>query len=82
MVIEQIKVGFDNFSYIIYDLVSKESAVVDPSININKQVDFLKTKKLELKYIINTHHHRDHTLKNDKLKETISRSKNNSLRGI
>ena len=75
MVIEQIKVGFDNFSYIIYDLVSKESVVVDPSININKQVDFLKTKKLELKYIINTHHHRDHTLKNDKLKETYPEAK-------
>ena len=69
MGIEQIKVGFDNFSYIIYDLISKESAIVDPSINITKQIDFLKVKKLDLKYIINTHHHRDHTLKNDKIKE-------------
>ena len=69
MTIEQIKVGFDNYSYIIYDLSSKKSALVDPSINIKKQVDFLKSKNLELRYIINTHHHMDHTLKNEKLKE-------------
>jgi len=75
MSIEQIKVGFDNFSYIIYDLISKESAVVDPSININKQVDFLKTKQLDLKYIINTHHHRDHTLMSDKLKKMYPEAK-------
>ncbi len=75
MAIEQIKVGFDNFSYIIYDLISKESAVVDPSININKQVDFLKSKQLDLKYIINTHHHRDHTLMNDKLKKMYPEAK-------
>ena len=75
MSIEQIKVGFDNFSYIIYDLISKESAVVDPSININKQVDFLKAKKLDLKYIINTHHHRDHTLMSDKLKKMYPEAK-------
>jgi glyoxylase-like metal-dependent hydrolase (beta-lactamase superfamily II) len=75
MSIEQIKVGFDNFSYIIYDLISKESAVVDPSININKQVDFIKTKQLDLKYIINTHHHRDHTLMSDKLKKMYPEAK-------
>jgi len=33
MVVEQIKVGFDNFSYIIYDAVEKESSVVDPSFD-------------------------------------------------
>jgi len=75
MSIEQIKVGFDNFSYIIYDLINKESAVIDPSININKQVDFLKAKKLDLKYIINTHHHRDHTLMSDKLKKMYPEAK-------
>ena len=86
MAIEQIKVGFDNFSYIIYDSISKESVVVDPSININKQVDFLKSKKLDLKYIINTHHHSDHTSKNVKLKKfypkakiTVSKAHMNSL---
>ena len=75
MPIEQIKVGFDNFSYIIYDMISKESAVVDPGFDINIQVDFLKEKKLVLKYIINTHHHKDHTLKCYKLKKMYPKAK-------
>ncbi len=75
MSIVQIKIGLDNFSYIIYDLLSKESAGVDPSININKQVDFLKSKKLDLKYIINTHYHSDHTGMNKKLKKLYPKAK-------
>jgi hydroxyacylglutathione hydrolase len=73
--IKQIVVGFDNFSYLIYDLIEKESAVVDPSFDIKKQVAFLKSEKLELKYIINTHHHSDHTLKNKNLKELYPKAK-------
>lgn len=67
MEIKQIRVGFDNYSYIVYDSFSKNSVIIDPSVDIKKQVDFLKSEKLDLKYIINTHHHSDHTLKNDKL---------------
>jgi glyoxylase-like metal-dependent hydrolase (beta-lactamase superfamily II) len=69
MVVKQIKVSFDNFSYIIYDTSTKESVIVDPSMDIKKQVEFLKLKNLELKYIINTHYHIDHTNRNKKLKE-------------
>jgi glyoxylase-like metal-dependent hydrolase (beta-lactamase superfamily II) len=69
MLVKQIKVSFDNFSYIIYDTSTKESVVVDPGMDIKKQVEFLKLKNLELKYIINTHYHIDHTNRNEKLKE-------------
>lgn len=69
MVVKQIKVSFDNFSYIIYDTSTKESVIVDPGMDIKKQVEFLKLKNLELKYIINTHYHIDHTNRNEKLKE-------------
>ena len=75
MAIEQIKVGFDNFSYIIYDLKSKESAIVDPSTNIEYQVDFLNSNKLDLKYIINTHHHIDHMSKNKELSRLFPKTK-------
>jgi glyoxylase-like metal-dependent hydrolase (beta-lactamase superfamily II) len=69
MLVKQIKVSFDNFSYIIYDTSTKESVIVDPGMDIKKQVEFLKLKNLELKYIINTHYHIDHTNRNEKLKE-------------
>jgi glyoxylase-like metal-dependent hydrolase (beta-lactamase superfamily II) len=75
MVIQQIKVGFDNFSYIVYDLKIKDSAIIDPSTNIIKQINFLKPKKLDLKYIINTHHHIDHTDKNVELSKLYPKAK-------
>jgi glyoxylase-like metal-dependent hydrolase (beta-lactamase superfamily II) len=75
MTIEQTKVGFDNFSYIIYDEKSKKAAVVDPSYNALKQIDFLKSNGLELLYLINTHYHSDHTGKNKRILETYPESK-------
>ena len=75
MCIKQIKVGYDNFSYIIYDIDSKLGAIVDPSYDINESLQFLKDKNLELKYIINTHHHNDHTNKNKDLKKLYPNSK-------
>jgi len=75
MTIKQIKAGFDNFSYITYDSLSKEAAIVDPSVSITKQVEFLKEKELSLNYIINTHHHSDHTNKNRKLRDMYPEAK-------
>jgi len=75
MTIEQIKIGFDNFSYIIYDKPSKKAAVVDPSYNALKQVEFIKSNDLELVYVINTHYHSDHTDKNKRLLNTFPQSK-------
>ena len=75
MTIEQIKIGFDNFSYVIYDKPSKKAAVVDPSYNALKQVEFIKSRNLELVYVINTHYHNDHTNKNKRLLDTFPQSK-------
>jgi len=75
MSIKQIKVGFDNFSYIIYDHHSKKAAVVDTSYDIKKTVDFIESNNLILEYIISTHYHRDHTSKNKKLKQLYPDSK-------
>ena len=71
----QIKVGLDNFSYIIFDKRTIKAAVIDPSIDIRKTVDFLKSKNLNLKYIFNTHNHSDHIRKNKDLKELYPNSK-------
>lgn len=49
-------------SYITYDPIRKEAALIDPSIEIGQAtyVDFLTTNDLVLKYIIETHTHADH----------------------
>lgn len=75
LVVKQIKAGFDNFSYIVYCPFSKESAVVDPSYDVSKLLSFVKSEELDLKYIINTHYHLDHTIGNEEIKRFFSNAK-------
>jgi len=51
----------DNFSYIIYCQKTKSAALVDPSFDAAKALEFITEDKLKLLYLINTHHHSDHT---------------------
>lgn len=68
MIIEQVPVGsMANFTYVIADEEKKLAAVIDPSWDLEKILDFLKTKSLKLQYIINTHTHFDHVLGNEQL---------------
>jgi hydroxyacylglutathione hydrolase len=67
MFFKRIQQHGDNFSYIIADETTKEAAVVDSSFNASKIIQVLKDEKLDLKYIINTHGHSDHTAGNTEL---------------
>jgi len=70
MVVEQIKAVFDNFSYVISCLKSKEAAIVDPSFDATKALEFISTNNLKLKYIILTHYHSDHTRDTLRIKDS------------
>jgi len=61
----------DNYAYVINDNNSKTVAVVDPSEAL-PIINFLEKKNLKLNYILNTHHHFDHTGGNDELKKKYS----------
>ncbi|MDH7506301.1 MAG: hydroxyacylglutathione hydrolase family protein [Candidatus Thermoplasmatota archaeon] len=61
MQIKQFKVGFDNFSYVIFCEYEKEALIVDPGYNATKILDFIKQKNLKLKYVAITHYHFDHS---------------------
>ena len=61
MSIEQIKVGFDNFSYVIWCPNTLKAAIVDPSFDSSLALRFISKKNLDLEYIITTHYHSDHT---------------------
>jgi hydroxyacylglutathione hydrolase len=67
MFFKQIQQHGDNFSYIIADEDTKEAAVVDSSYNANGIIKVIKNEKLQLKYVINTHGHSDHTAGNTEL---------------
>jgi hydroxyacylglutathione hydrolase len=72
MFFRQIKHRGDNFSYIIADDITKEAVVVDPSFNTDAIIKIVKEQNLNLKYIINTHHHMDHTAGNEDVRSSFS----------
>jgi len=72
MFFKQIQKHGDNFSYVIADEKTKEAAVVDSSFNSGAIIELLKNNKLNLKYIINTHGHSDHTAGNQELTSAFS----------
>jgi glyoxylase-like metal-dependent hydrolase (beta-lactamase superfamily II) len=68
MFFKQIQQHGDNFSYVIADENTKQAAVVDSSFNAGAIIQIIKAEKFNLKYIINTHGHSDHTAGNHELK--------------
>ncbi len=70
LIIDIIPCLSDNYAYIIYDNSSKKVGVIDPS-NFDEVNDVLKKKYNKLDYIMNTHHHMDHTGGNKELKKKI-----------
>jgi len=66
--IYQIPLWIDNYIYLIHEKQKNKTAVIDPG-EANVINKFLKEKKLQLDYILNTHHHFDHTGGNLELKK-------------
>ena len=58
----------DNYSYVIIDERSNKTCVVDPSES-KPIIDYIEKNKLNLKFILNTHHHFDHVGGNKELKK-------------
>jgi hydroxyacylglutathione hydrolase len=63
----------DNYAYLIIDEENNIACVVDPS-EADPIIEYLKNTQIELKFILNTHHHYDHVGGNQKLKEKYGAS--------
>ena len=68
MLFKQIRIHGDNFSYIITDETTRETAVVDVGFNADVIKKFLNGENLKLIFVVNTHDHIDHVLGSDELK--------------
>ena len=68
MKIITVKCLNDNFSYIVLNEKSNNACVIDPG-EAKPIIDKVRKEKINLNYILNTHHHNDHVAGNLKLKE-------------
>ena len=68
MKIYQIQVGsMQNFTYILEDEDTDTAIVLDPSWDLEEIQKVIEKNNLKVKYIVNTHHHFDHTIGNEHL---------------
>lgn len=66
MKVHQIQVGsMQNFTYVVEDEETSEGIVIDPSWELEKIEQIINRNNLKIKFIVNTHHHFDHTLGNE-----------------
>tara|TARA_Y100000994_G_scaffold106822_1_gene88034 strand:+ start:171 stop:890 length:720 start_codon:yes stop_codon:yes gene_type:complete len=68
MRIEIIKCLQDNFSYLIIDEENNSACVIDPS-EAGPVINYIEKFNINLKFILNTHHHFDHIGGNKELKK-------------
>jgi glyoxylase-like metal-dependent hydrolase (beta-lactamase superfamily II) len=68
MKVHQILVGsMQNFAYVVEDDDTDEAIIIDPSWDLDKIEQVITRNNLKIKYIVNTHHHFDHTLGNESM---------------
>lgn len=68
MKVHQIQVGnMQNFTYVVEDEETDEAIVIDPSWDLEQIEQIIQRNNLKIKYVINTHHHFDHTLGNESM---------------
>lgn len=68
--VTSIPVLTDNYVHVIHNEATGETAVVDPSVS-KPVIAFLEGKNWRLDWILNTHHHTDHTGGNEEIKKVM-----------
>lgn len=70
MKIETLVVGpVETNCYIVSDPVSREAVVIDAGDDVDEILHYIKQEQLQVKYVLNTHGHFDHTQANDELRQ-------------
>lgn len=70
IIVNQFYSGGDrNFGYLVYDDISLESVIIDPSYSPAMIFKYTKENNMSIKYIFNTHLHFDHTNGNNEIEK-------------
>ncbi len=65
MPIQRFVVGpMGNNTYVVFDEASREAAIVDPGKGTGPVLVWARSHELQLRYVLNTHGHSDHTFDN------------------
>ncbi len=84
MKVHQVPVGsMQNFTYVVEDEETGKAVVIDPSWDLAELDLIIKRNDLAVQYIVNTHHHFDHTLGNRAMAEsTLARIVQHEASGL
>ena len=73
MKVHQIPVGnMQNFTYVVEDEDTGKAIIIDPSWDLAEIDLLIRRNDLKIEYIVNTHHHFDHTLGNRAMAESTA----------
>lgn len=69
MLLDQFRVGpYLNFTYLVADSDGGDAVVIDPSFGIEPVLRGIDSRGVKVRYILNTHSHRDHVAGNDEVR--------------
>ena len=70
MLLDQYRVGpYLNFTYLVADEEGGDGVVIDPSFGIDPVLEAIDAKSVHVRYILNTHSHRDHVAGNQDVRD-------------
>jgi hydroxyacylglutathione hydrolase len=69
VLLEQFNVGpYQNFTYLVAEREGGEGVVIDPSYGIEPVLAAIDAKSVKVRFVLNTHSHKDHVAGNDEVK--------------
>ena len=69
MLLQQFNIGpYQNFTYLVAEAKGGEGVVIDPSYGIEPVLAAIDESSVKVRFILNTHSHRDHVAGNDEVK--------------